>query len=186
MPKYEMTYRKSDITAFFDDNVRMSLTRNMILLYGVGGLIVFLMMLCLSLVTDLDFTPTSPMTYIFLALLAAIVFLGVVRTTHSSFEKMYKEFMTLYDKDTITCTFGIDRMFIKSTGDSGSGSIMFSDLEKAVESDNYFYLFVDAQFAQIIRKSALTEGTVEKTAELLKNALNDNYIDITKLRRNEK
>ena len=184
MPKYEMTYRKSDIQAFFDDNVRTSLTRNVILLYGVGGLIVFLMMMCLSLVTSLDFTPTSFLTYILLAVIAAIVFLGVVKTVRSSFERMYKDFMSIYDKDTIiTCTFGIDRVFIKSTGDSGNGSIMYSDLEKAVESDNYFYLFVDTQYAQIIRKSALTEGDVEKTAELLKNAVTDKYIDKTKLRR---
>ena len=186
MPKYEMTYRKSDIKAFFDDNVKKSLMRNLLLMYCSGGVVVFLMMMCISLVTSLDFTLTSPVTYIFLVILAAIIALAVIRTLHSSSDKMYKEFMSVYEKDTITCTFGIDRMFIKSTGSSGSGSVMFSDLEKIVESDNYFYLFVSAEFAQIIRKSAIVEGTVEKTADLLKNAANDKYKEITRLRRDSK
>ena len=187
MPKYEMTYRKSDIRAFFDDNVRSTLVRNMLFLYGVCGAIVFLMMMCLSLVSRLDFTPTSPWTYVLLAVIAFIVLFATGKTVRRSFEKMYDDFMSVYDKDTIiTCSFGIDGVFITSTGTSGNGSIMYGDLEKAVESDNYFYLFVSAEFAQIVRKSAITEGEVEKTAELLRNAVPDKYNDKTKLRRNQK
>ena len=187
MPKYEMTYRKSDIRAFFDDNAKNSLKRNMLFLYSGCGIIVLLMLMCISLVSKLDFTVTSPWTYVLIAVIAFIVLFATGRTVRRSFEKMYDDFMSVYDKDTIiTCSFGIDRVFITSTGSSGNGSIMYSDLEKVVESDNYFYLFVDAQFAQIVRKSAITEGEVEKTAEILKNAVKDKYNDNTKLRRNEK
>ena len=177
-----MNYRKSDIKTFFDENVRRKLMGSMLLLYCSGAVVVFLMLLCIGLVTDLNFSFKSPSAYIFIIVAAVVIFLAINRSLRSSSEKMYRDFMELYDKETITCQFGLDRVFIKSTGTSGNGSILYNDMEKVVESDNYFYLFVSDEYAQIIKKSTITQGTVETTRDLLKTGMKDKYKSITKLR----
>lgn len=185
MTIYEMNYKKSDIKAFFDENIKKKLLRTLAVTYSVIGAVVFFVFLVASLVMGNNISFAKPLPYIFAAVLVVIIFLALLRTLKKTPEKMYRDFMSMYDRDVISCSFSEDRLYISNTDvtSPANGYIMYSDLEKVVESDNYFYVFINRENAQIVRKSAITHGSVEETRNFLKKAVGNNYNDITKYRR---
>ena len=113
-----------------------------------------------------------------------LVFLAVARTVRNTPEKMYRKFSESYDGNTVICRFEDDRMYVESdTNGDDDGYILYSALEKAIESDNYFYVFINQSTAQIVKKSAVTEGSIDEVRTLLKSFLGDRYEDIRKYRR---
>ena len=184
MSIYQMDYKKADIRNFFNENVKSKLTRNLVMIYSVIGAVIFLVFALASVIIKKDFSFASPFPYVFLLIIAVIIWLAVMRSLRNSQENMYKEFMSMYNKDTITCSFASDRLYISNTDftSSSNGYIFYKDLEKAVESDNYFYCFLKDGSAQIIRKSAITHGSVEDTRNTLRKALRSRYKSIMKLR----
>jgi hypothetical protein len=114
-----------------------------------------------------------------------LVILAIMRTLRITPEKMYTQFSESYDGGMVICRFDEDRVYIQSenSDDSNNGFIMYSALEKAVESDNYFYVFINQATAQIVKKSAVTEGNIEEVRHNLKIYLGERYEDIRKYRR---
>lgn len=181
MAKFEMQYRKTDMKAFFNDILKKNYIKNYIMLYSVIGIVIFMIFLLVGLITDRNIS-IKPLPFIFIGALIVIAFLTINRTIYKTPEKMYKEFNSLYDGGCVTCTFISDRVYIEDKKEKGY--ILYSDLEKAVESDNYFYIFINRSSAQIIKKSSLVEGSLGDVRKFLQQALGSNYESITKNRRN--
>ncbi len=180
MTKFEMNYRKTDIKAFFNDILKKNVIRNHILIYTMIGVVIFVIFMFAGFIKNKEFSIT-PLPFIFLGALAVIAFININRMLYKSPEKMYKEFNALYDGGFVTATFISDRVYIESANEKGF--ILYSDLEKAVESDNYFYIFINNASAQIIKKSALVEGSVEDVRNHLRQSLGDKYESMTVNRR---
>ncbi|MGN0612664.1 MAG: YcxB family protein [Porcipelethomonas sp.] len=184
MTKFEINYKKTDICSFFNDTSKSRLLKSLALIYTVIGLTIFFIFLVASYFINGELNLAKPLPFIFLGVLIVLVVIAVTRTLKNAPEKMYKEFQSLYDGGAIICTFTDDRVYIESGSKSeDDGFILYSALERAIETDNYFYIFINSSAAQIIRKSALVEGSVDEVRENLKAALGSRYEDITKYRR---
>lgn len=184
MTKFEMNYRKTDMRAFFNDVIKKNMVRNLLIMYSVIGIAIFAVFIAVNVFIDGELS-LKPLPFIFLAVLIVIIFLSINRITRNTPEKMFKEFKSIYDGGTVTTIFINDRIYIESSAadDDGNGYILYKDLEKAVESDNYFYIFINEASAQIIKKSALVEGSIENVRDYLKSNLGSRYENITKDRR---
>lgn len=185
MVKFEINYEKSDMKAFFDETAKKVLVKNLLWLYSSIGAVIFIVFAAVTFFAKGTFSFARPLPYIFLGVLAIIVFLAISRTVRNAPEKMYSKFSESYDGSTVICRFEDDRVYIESENadDSNNGFIMYSELERVTESDNYFYVFINQSTAQIIRKSAVTEGSTDDVRNCLKPYLADNYEDIRKYRK---
>ncbi len=180
MAKFEMKYRKTDMRAFFNDILKKNYIRNYIMLYSVIGIVIFMIFFLVGLIAD-ENVFIKPLPFVFIGALIVIAFLTINRAIYKTPEKLYQEFNSLYDGGSVTCTFISDRVYIEDNKEKGY--ILYSNLEKAVESDNYFYIFINRSSAQIVKKSALVEGSLEDVRKFLQQALGGNYENITKNRR---
>ncbi|MBQ3566782.1 MAG: YcxB family protein [Oscillospiraceae bacterium] len=185
MVKFEINYEKSDMKAFFNETAKNSLIKNLVWIYSLIGAVIFIIFAAVTFFAKGTFSFARPLPYIFLGVLAVIVFLAISRTVRNTPEKMYSKFSESYDGNTVICRFDEDRVYIESENadDSNNGFIKYSELEKVVESDNYFYVFINQSTAQIVRKSAVTEGDTDDVRNFLKPYLADNYEDIRKYRK---
>ncbi|MBQ8434650.1 MAG: YcxB family protein [Oscillospiraceae bacterium] len=184
MTKFEINYRKSDMRYFFNETAKKSLVKNLVWMYTVIGATIFLVFAAVTFFVKGSFSFARPLPFVFLGVLVVLVFLAVARTVRNTPEKMYRKFSESYDGNTVICRFEDDRMYVESdTNGDDDGYILYSALEKAIESDNYFYVFINQSTAQIVKKSAVTEGSIDEVRTLLKSFLGDRYEDIRKYRR---
>ena len=179
-----MNYSKADMTAFFKDIIKKNILKKLITVYVFVGAAVFAVLMAGMVLIEGEFT-LNPLPFIFLGVVAMAIFLSVKRLINKTPEDMHVNFQSQYNGGIITCTFMEDRVYIQ--GDTAEAAdkdyLLYSALEKAVESDNYFYLFTSTLSAQIVKKSSLTEGSIDEVRQYLKSALGSNYEDITKLRK---
>jgi len=185
MTRFEIDYTKSDMTAFFNETAKKPLVKRLVWMYSVIGITIFFVFLAATYFVSGSISFAKPLPFIFLGVLIILVALAITRTIRTTPEKMYNSFTESYDGNTVICRFDDDRVYIESetANNSDNGFIMYSALEKAVESDNYFYIFVNQATAQIIRKSAVTEGTIDEVRSNLRTYLGERYEDIRKYRR---
>lgn len=185
MTRFEIDYTKSDMRAFFNETVKKPLVKRLVWMYAVIGITIFFVFVVAAFFINGNVLITKPFPFVFLGVLVILVILAVIRTIRTTPEKMYTRFTESYDGSTVICRFDDDRVYVESenTDDSNNGFIMYSALEKVVESDNYFYLFINQDTAQIVRKSAVTEGSTDEVRSNLKAYLGDRYEDIRKYRR---
>ena len=186
MTRFEIDYTKSDMKAFFDDISKKKLLKSLIWMYSIIGTCIFLIFVSVTFFMSGSFSFSRPLPFVFLGVLILLVLWAVLQTLKKAPEKMYAKFSESYDGSTVVCVFDSDRLYINSINtnetESTENFILYSDLEKAVETDNYFYVFINPETAQIIRKSAVTEGSIEEVKTFLKTSFGEKYEDITKLR----
>lgn len=183
MVRFEMNYKKADMNAFFNDIVKKGLVKKLLAVYSLIGGSIFLIFMAVSILIDGKHS-FKPIPFIFLGVFIVLIFLAINRTIRNVPDKMYRDFQSAYDGGTIICTFTDDRVWIESNTENndGNGQILYSALEKAIESDNYFYIFVDLASAQIIKKDSIVEGTIHEVENYLKQSLGNKYINISKYR----
>lgn len=51
----------------------------------------------------------------------------------------------------------------------------YSYIYKAIEDNNYFYLYISKMQSHVIDKSSITQGTLEEVTALLKTNLGDKF-----------
>lgn len=191
MTRFEMTYTKSDIKSFFDETSKKKVLKNLIMTYSVVGIVIF----SVFLIVSFSLSNRKALPFIFIGVFILFTAWAILRTLKNASDKMYKNLTANYDGGIMVSCFEKDRFYtgiIPAEADeeasentniiSEENMMLYSAIEKVVESDNYFYIFANAKSAQIIRKSALTEGSIEEVRENLKKSLNEKYEDITKLR----
>ena len=191
MTRFEIDYTKSDMKAFFDDISKKKLIKSLVLTYSVIGIVIFLIFLAAMYFMNGGVSFARPLPFVFLGVLAVLVFLGISRAVKNTPDKMYSKFSELYDGSVVICAFDEDRIYISSFDENQDSTdvineneyVMYSDIYKVVETDNYFYIFINNSTAQIVRKSALVEGSVEEVCNYLKKYI-ANYEDLRKYRRN--
>ena len=185
MTRFEIDYTKSDMTAFFNETAKKPLVKRLVWMYSVIGITIFFVFAVATFLIKGEFSFARPLPFVFLGVLIVFVILAIMRTLRITPEKMYTQFSESYDGGTVICRFDEDRVYIESenSDDNNNGFIMYSALEKAVESDNYFYLFINQATAQIVKKSAVTEGNIKEVRYNLKSYLGARYEDIRKYRR---
>lgn len=185
MTKFEMNYRKTDMRAFFNDIIKKNMIKGHILMYTIIGLTIFAVFIIASYFFN-DGFDMSVLPFIFLAVYIIIVFIAIQRKIRNAPDKMFKDFNLSYDGETVTTTFLSDRVYVESSNNANdkNGYVLYSDLKGAVESDNYFYIFINDSAAQIIKKSSVVEGSIENVRKYLKSALGSEYKNITIQRRN--
>lgn len=188
MTRFEIDYTKSDIEAFFEETSKKKILKDLIMTYSAIGIVIF----SIFLIVSFSLSDRKLLPFIFIGVFILFVIWAIGRTIKATPNKMYKDFSSSYDGSTVISQFEEDRFYVGSIISheneenpdiaSEENMILYSAIEKVIESDNYFYIFVNAKAAQIIRKSALTEGSIEEVRENLKKSLNEKYEDITKLR----
>ncbi len=191
MTRFEIDYTIDDMRAFFEATAKKNLIKNLIITYGVIGIVIFaIFLIARSFLNISDFMPI-----IFLGIYIVLVVPAIVKSVGNAPEKIFSQFSQSYDGNAIICQFEKDCFYVGDVPVKADNEVIssydvsldenrifYSDIEKVIETDNYFYIFVNAQTAQIVRKSAVTEGSVDEIREALKIVLNEKYTQTTKYR----
>lgn len=154
MTRFEMEYTKSDMESFFKETAKKKMMKNLIMIYSAIIIVVFLILFIAAFLTDGFFSLKKTFPFLILGVLVLFSGWAIFRTLKTASDKMYENFAAGYDGSTIVTCFEEDKFYVGSVtaGNNEENTILYSELAKAVESDNYFYIFVNAKEAQIIRK----------------------------------
>ncbi len=186
MTKFEIDYTQEDMKAFFEDTAKKKMLINLISTYSVIGLVLFFLFVVISYIIKDTF---RLIPIVFLGIYVVLVALAIIRTINDTPKKMYNKFSESYDGNTVICCFDEEKIYIGSISDEDientdnkDGVVLYSSLKKVIETDNYFYVFVNSMTAQIVKKSAIVEGSIEEVRSYLKSVSGLVYDDLKKYR----